>query len=131
MSCQDEIAIGINTDKLDQDIEKVETKLIETSRKITNISRKGFNTVVILGQITGMAIDQSFQLMFQAAMIAAETVTAIAAAQSITVVGAVNAALSLTAAGLLFAQASLIRQQRSESSVQIQGLISLANEWRF
>lgn len=131
MSTEGNIHIGLNTEKLDRDIETTERKLQKLTQKVTNVARKGFNTVVVLGEMTGMAIDQSYQLMAQAAFIAAETVAEIAAAESLTIVGAINAGLALSAASLLMIQGVRINNARSNATVQIQGLISLANEWRF
>ena len=127
----EDINIRLNTTQLDQDIAEVDKKLVQVSQRVTNVARKGFNTIVILGQITGKAVDQSYQLMAQAAFVAAETVMQIAAAESVTVVGLINAGLGLTAAAAIFHQALKLKLEGGKASVEIQGIISLANEWRF
>lgn len=131
MSASENISIGLDTEKLDQDIDETNRKTAQLAQRITSLVRRGFDTVVILGEVTGQAISQSSQLLAQAAFIAAETVLQIAAAGTITVVGAINAGIGLTVAAGLFAQSAKISQTGEQASVEIQGIIALANTWRF
>lgn len=125
------IDIGLDPAQFDAELDRIDKKIVQTSQKITNIARRGFDTIIILSTVAGKAIDQSYQLMAQAAFVAAETVLQIAAASSITVVGAINAALGIAAAGALFIQATRIGEQNAKAQQETQAIITVANMWRF
>lgn len=125
------ISIGLDPAQFDAELDRIDKKMIQTGQKITNIARRGFDTIIILSTVAGKAIDQSYQLMAQAAFVAAETVLEIAAASSITVVGVINASLGIAAAGALFLQATRIGEQKAKAQQDVQAIITVANMWRF
>ncbi len=92
--------------------------------------RRGYDTLIQFAALTGNAIDQSYQLMAQGLFVAAETLIAIAGAETLTVVGAAKASLSFGLAVALFAKGAQILSEGEQARLQASNIIGLASIWR-
>lgn len=129
MSSND-IKVSIDSSEVDEKLDQIEKKSSDIYRVSLDTARKGFDTIVILGQLTGSAVDQSYQLMAQSLFIGAETVLTIAQAQTVTGVGAINAALSFLVAAALFDKAIKLQLGQEGQQRELDAVIALANTWR-
>ncbi len=125
------IAVTVDTEEAEQVLSELNAKIKSTSKFAVGEIRKAWDTLVVFSYITGDAIDQTYQLMAQAAFIAAETLVALATAETLTVWGAGKAALSFALAYATFLKAVQLRQKGSEVSHEINSIIMLGNLWRF
>ena len=116
------------TDKVNQELDETVDKTQRVSNSLVlldkqaekslrtglSVARRGVLLMQLFTSGTKNAVTKSMVIMSQAALIAAETVLTIATAESLTVIGAVNAALGFAAF------ASLVMQAQQVASFGIQ-----------
>lgn len=122
--------ITVNTGEIEAALEKVERKSQLTLNKITSEIRRAWDTTIIFSYLAGETIGQSYELMAQAVFIGAETLTALAQAQTLSVVGAVQGVVTFGLAIALYAKGLMIRYRGEQTSREFDRVIMLLNVWR-
>lgn len=122
--------ITVDTGEIDAALDKVKDKSSLTLSKITSEIRRAWDTTIIFSYLAGETIGQAYELMAQAVFIGAETLTALAQAQTLSVLGAVQGVITFGLAIALYAKGLMIRYRGEQTSREFDRVIMLLNVWR-
>ena len=117
--------IGADTTEAQQDIAQLDMQMRITAATIARETRRGYESISLLLDIAGIVIPQTIQLFASAAFLAAETLTELAAAETITIALATKAILTFAMAGILFSRAVYLQGEAHKSQQTINSLIQL------
>jgi hypothetical protein len=98
--------------------EEVEKQVKRSTQSALAAARRAVQLTQLFLVASGVAIDQTLLVLSEAVILAAESITAIAAAESLTVVGALTAGIKLVAAGALLLQIQAINRGKQEASTR-------------
>lgn len=103
-----ELDLTIDATEAKKELDSLTKQTEKTLTTALTVARKGIQLLSLFTAGSKDVVTKSMIMLAQAALITAETVTAISAAEATTVVGAINAALGFAAAASLFLQAGQI-----------------------
>ena len=124
------IVVGADTAEADRQITALETRSKSASRQILHTLRQGYNTLIVFASAVGEAINISYQLLAQSFFVAAETITAISAAETASGWMAVKGALGFATAAMLFHKSFEVARTGEQASRELDTIINIANIWR-
>lgn len=96
--------ITVDTSDVKAAIEEVSRLSDITARNVLGVARRGVQLMALYTSGSRNAVVQGATMMAQASILAGQAMVTLAEAQAITVLGAINAVLSFSAAISLFAQ---------------------------
>lgn len=122
--------INEEADATDKKLTVLEKKGSQITLKTLAMARKVGALVAYVAIRSGSAMQQALAFTLEATILIAETLVERAAAESLTLFGALTAGLKIAAAGGLFIQAAkivtLLESEDSDMNQNIQGLLMLA-----
>ena len=124
-----EINLTIDGSEAERELEQLEQHAKFTAQTVVATTRKGYQSLVLLGDIMGYAIPMWFNLMAQAALMAGETFAELAAAETMTGWLAVKSALTFSIALMMFYRAAQLQQQKTEVENKLNSILQLGNLW--
>ena len=124
------LELTVDSTEAKAEIANVERDWAATSRRVLSGAQKAYDTLRLFSSMAGNTIDATYQLMAEAAFIAAQTAISIATAQSFSPFTVVQAGLGFIAAGALFAKALEIRAKGEEAGQDLDKTILFANLFR-
>lgn len=98
--------VTVDTSEVEAAIKEVSRLSDITARNVLGVARRGVQLMALFTSASRNAVVQGVTMMAQAALLAGEAMITITEAQAVTIIGAINAALSFAAALSLFAQAA-------------------------
>lgn len=129
MSKRCQTPVSVDTTEADEKLALLSKQAAEIAIQATRTVRKVWESITLVGIMTGQAIDAAFAMMVEATLMTAQTIITIASAEAMTVVGAAKAAVSFGIAASMFASAINLSYRRSEARVQVMAAFQLANMW--
>lgn len=123
--------IDVDTTEADEALDQLEAHSQLVSSETLMVVRQSYSSLVLLGDIMGIAIPQWFNLMVSAAMIAAQTYREMASIELAASGGTLawKAFLSYSASVLLFGMAMNILIRGTEADRKLNSIIQLLNTW--
>lgn len=100
-----------------------------TATSIMSITKKGYQSLRLLGDIFGIAIPMWFDLMATAAIMAGETFAELAAAETASGWLIAKAGVTFSISLMLFYRALTIQQQKTEVENKLNSILILGNLW--
>jgi len=119
--------VEVDTTKADAELKALEIQSNITAQNVMRDVRKGYSALTLFLDIFHVALPESVNLMASAALMAGQMFADLAAAETISGVFAAKAALTFTAASMMFYRAMMLQQQASEIEQSINSTIGLIN----
>ena len=125
------IAINVDSTEADETIESLRVNSGKVAKEVVRTTRQAWDTVRLFGALTGQVIDQAHQLIIDGLFIAAETIASIAAAESVTVIGALKIGMAAVASAGLIAKGIELQNNPDQGSQQLNAIIQLGMMYRY
>lgn len=109
---------------VEQKVEQLEVESQQSFNKIVQGVRKTATLVIGLAQATGGAFDEIYKIGIEAALVTAELLADVAAAESLTLAGIFTASAKISLIVALIARANQLRQGKTEQAQRTQGIIT-------
>ena len=123
------LRLGVDLTMLKQEVAETVETAEEAEFEIAKAINSSLGTVRSAIQMTslfisasGTAVDQTLLSIAESIVLAAEAITGIAAAESLTLVGVFTAGIKLAAAGALLLQVNAINRGRTEAAARFMSL---------
>ena len=97
----------------------------QANRRILSNARRTAMVVRGFAMASGSAFNEIIVLGIEAALFTAELIFDIAVAESLTVALAFQAAIKFTMVAVLLARANALRQQKQDTAMQMQGVVTM------
>ncbi len=125
------IGIDFDSTEANDTLDRLEERGSQVAIEVVRTTRQAWDTVRLFAQLTGNIIDQSHQLIIDGLFIAAETIVQIAAAESITVIGALKIGMAFVASAGLISKGIELQNNPNMGSQQLNALVSLGMMYRY
>jgi hypothetical protein len=110
---------------VEQKVKQLEVSSTVVYRRILTNARRTAMVVRGFAMASGSAFSEVYILGIEAALMTAELIFDIAAAESLTLVLAFQAAAKFTMVAVLLARANALKQQEQETAMRMQGVITM------
>ena len=121
--------VTVDTTEAQEDLAQLEQQASVINAQVVRAVRRSYQSLALMLDIFGIAIPTVIQTLASAVFLAAETYMELAAAETITVVGAAKAILTFTMAGLLFYRALSLQEEGRQAENTLNSLIQLHGVW--
>ena len=121
--------IDIDTSEAEASLKQLEMHSAMTAKSVMKIVRKSYTSMILLADIMGVVIPEWFALMGTAAMMTAQALTDLAAAETVSVVMSWKATATFAMAAVMFQRAMTISMQQTEAESKLNSLVQLMELW--
>ncbi len=124
-----ETDITVDTTEAQNELKQLQMTNDITAKSVIQTTKKGYQSLILLADLFGVAIPMWFNLMASAAFMAAETFTALAAAETLSGWLVAKSAVTLSLATAMYFRAITLQNQASIAEQKLNTIVQLSNVW--
>ena len=117
------------SEQAERDLEQLKQHALITEVSVMEVTKKGYQSLVLMADIFSIAIPTWFNLLASAAIMAGETFAALATAETMTGWLAAKAMVTFSIAAMMFYRAIQLEMQASRAEDKLNSILQLANTW--
>ena len=127
MSKECETEVKVDTKQAKEELIALNMQAEITSQNVMRDIRKSYSALTLFLDIFHVVLPESINLLAAGSLMAGQMFADLAAAETVSTIFAVKAALTFTAASLMFYRALMLQQQASEIEQSINSSIQFIN----
>lgn len=121
--------IEVSTTEAQQELDQLQQHAEITAQSVISVTRKGYQSLVLMADLFGIAIPEWFNLLAMGALMAGEMFASLAAAETVTAVLAIKATVTFSIATMMFYRAMQLRTTQSQVESKLNTIVQLVNTW--